>query len=484
MESLELTIIHNLIYNEEYFNKVIPYLKTACFKEKAIRFVVAAILSVYHIAGEHPTPELVIAKTVEKDKSAELAKAVDDIIKAIKEPPREQPLDTLLSVTEKYFQQVFTEQVLTELLERKDHNLDVNLSDVIKLRDAVSFTMEEKPFYDYAASIEERTQHYVESKDKFEFPLAALNDCTNGGMRRKSLSVVMASTGGGKSIFLSNAAAFSVQKGLHVLYITCEMSVEEISKRIDANLLDITQDALTNAGTPEGVDANTITQKFNGLKDREKWGHLYIKEYPAGVATALDLQRDIDELERINNHKIDILVVDYLNLMATSRYSTKNANTYTIVKAIAEELRGVGQEKDIPILTATQSNRSALSKENRVDGGLETVSDSIGLPQTADFMFNIIDVLDPVWRQNRWRLLKVLKNRWGDPSKEYIKVALDTRFAKFSNVDDWKVGVAEKPTLCESALTKDVETPKILKESTGTEKTSPTLDNPTLKDLF
>ena len=467
MESLELTIIQHLLYNEEYFNKVIPYVSRDLFLDDACQTVIYTILKLYKEHQNKPTAELVIPKLLEYKCSQDKAKKIQDIVRAIKNPPAKQNLAVLVDTTQDYFRKNKTNQVLSTLLEKAGNNYNIALSDVTDLRDAVSFAIEEKPYYDYLQTRLERFVSYGKKEEKFHFPLESLDTCTNGGMQRKSLSVVMASTGGGKSIFLCNAAAHSIKEGNNVLYITCEMSVEEIAKRIDSNLLDATQDALTNGA----VAVSTLEERLN--KDEiAKWGHLYIKEYPAGFATSLNIQQNLEEIERERGIKIDILIVDYLNLMATSRYSTKNANTYTIVKAIAEELRGIGQELDIPVLTATQSNRSALSKENRVDGGLETVSDSIGLPQTADFMFNIIDVPDPAWKQNRWRLLKILKNRWGDPSKEYIKVQLDTSHARFSDLSN---GILEeKPSFAELELTKKDSPDKVKKKdepASGTDQT-------------
>ena len=447
MESLELTIIHQLLYNKEYFNRIIPYVKQECFRSTANRLIVYCILKKYQEYNEQQSIQLLAPILLQKKCSQEVHKELEDAIKILQKPPTEQKLNSLIGATQDYFREVYTDLALAEMVEKVDNKSKITTADVTRLRDAISFTVDEAPFYDYMESFEERIAKYKEKKDKFPFPLSALTDCTNGGMQRKSLSIVMASTGGGKSIFLCNSAAFLIRKGYNVLYITCEMSVEEIAKRIDANLLNATQDSMTSDKDIDGsIGPKTLKQRMEqDYQDRDKWGHLFMKEYAAGICTSLNILQDIEELERDHELKIDVLVVDYLNLMATSRYSTKNANTYTIVKAIAEELRGIGQDLNIPVLSATQSNRSALSKENRLDGGLEQVSDSIGLPQTADFMFNIIEVPDATWKAGKWRLLKILKNRWGDPSKEYIKVRLDTAYARFSDVEGWLEGRTEKP---------------------------------------
>ena len=446
MESLELLILQELVYNEEYFEKVIPFLRSELFDSYAFRNISHIIQTNFKISNKRTTPELLLvginkleSRGLTEDQAREIRLGYEKII-ARTQP---QPIDILISETEKYMRSRLTYQSMLELNKEYGEKRQVDLSEIRKLEDGANFTFTESGFYNYVEEFENRLVEYSHVTKKYPFPLKALNDCTNGGMNSKSLTIAMASTGGGKSIFLCNCASNLLFNGYNVLYITCEMSVSEIAKRIDADLTNTTQDALTT----NQVESITLRERMNNeLSKHPTMGKLYIKEYPAGSANASILRRDIEEIERLYDTKIDVLVLDYLNLLGTTRYSTKNANTYTLVKAVAEEIRGLGQTFDIPVISATQSNRSALNKETRTDAGLEAVSDSIGLPQTADFMFNIVAPEEIEWKANHYRLFRILKNRWGDPSKEFIKVHLDTRVSRFKDVEGWEVAKEAKPT--------------------------------------
>ena len=445
MESLELLILQELVYNEEYFEKVIPFLKSELFDSYAFRNISHIIQTNFKISNKRTTPELLLvginkleSRGLTEDQAREIRLAYEKIISRT----TSQPIDILITETEKYMRSRLTYHSMLELNKEYGEKRQVELSEIRKLEDGANFTFTESGYYNYLEEFENRLVEYSHVTKKFPFPLKALNDCTNGGMNSKSLTIAMASTGGGKSIFLCNCSSHLISKGYNVLYVTCEMSVQEIAKRIDADLMNTTQDALTT----NQIESITLRERMQNIPDKESWGKLYIKEYPAGSANASILRRDIEEIERLYNVKIDVLVLDYLNLLGTTRYSTKNANTYTLVKAVAEEIRGLGQTFDIPVISATQSNRSALNKETRTDAGLEAVSDSIGLPQTADFMFNIVAPEEIEWKSNHYRLFRILKNRWGDPSKEFIKVHLDTRVARFKDVEGWEVAKEAKPT--------------------------------------
>lgn len=444
MESLELLILQNLLYNKDYFMEVIPFVEANLFSNYGYSIIAKIIRFTYEKKNEQITPQLVKvaiegSNKLTPDQYNQISRAYEQVIVE----PVEQPIKTLIEQTEKYFRRQKIRQSLANATIKFDGSSTLGNESLRELEDAVNFTFDHVGYYNYLGEFESRLSLYQESKKKYPFPLTALNDCTSGGMNSKSLSIAMATTGGGKSIFLCNCASHLIREGYNVLYITCEMSVDEISKRIDADLLSATQDSITN----NLVEAEVLRQRMNNLDSREKWGNLYIKEYPAGYATSSTIRRDIDEILRLNEIKIDVLVVDYLNLLSTSRYSTKNSNTYTLVKAIAEELRGLGQEYDIPVVSATQSNRSALNKDLKLDIGLEGVSESFGLPQTADFMFNIVRPDDPNWQQGHYVMLSVLKNRWGDPNKKYIKVHLDTSMARFSDVEGHTKATQDKPDM-------------------------------------
>ena len=433
MESLEILILQNLFYNPEYFSRVIYYVEENLFTSYSAQKIAKIVRYIFEAKKEMATPELVKVKLDQaKNLTSDQYKEILEGLELVKQQPNKQPIETLVKCTEEYFRNRKIKLSLGAILDRyASSKSDISGEYIKAVEDSINYSFDEKPFYDYMNEFEHRLELYSSTPKKYPFPLKGLNIVTNGGMGSKSLVVAMATTGGGKSIFLCNAATYLIKCGYNVLYITCEMAVEEISKRIDANLLSATQDSITKGDTTVQV----LRERMNNI-DSSRWGNLVIKEYPAGCATAGLIRKDLEDIERTSNKKIDVLVVDYINLLATSRYSTKNANTYTLVKAVAEELRALGQEFDIPVISATQSNRSALNRETKIDMGLEAVSESFGLPQTADFMFNIIDTDNAEWQANHYKLIKILKNRWGDPNKKYIKVHLDTRYARFSDVDN------------------------------------------------
>lgn len=446
MESLELLILKSIFNNREYADKVVPFLDSKLFQGYGTKNIAHFIERVYKHNNEIITLDLVKASIeriygdgkITDEQEVELLNCYDKI----NTPYTPQPTDTLMSATQDYFRRRITEREVQNIIVSMGNNKNIDISEVRKLEDGINFTFDTEGYYNYLSEFDNRLTVYSESTKKFPFPLSALNSCTNGGMNSKSLTIAMASTGGGKSIFLCNCASHLIKLGYNVLYVTCEMSVQEIAKRIDADLLDATQDSIMQHRTT----SQTLKERMNAKTDRDQWGQLFIKEYPAGFANAGIIRRDLEEIKRKYDKEVNVLVLDYLNLLSTTRYSTKNATSYTLVKAIAEEIRGLGQVFDIPVISATQSNRSALNKETKIDAGLEAVSDSYGLPQTCDFMFNIISPDLPDWKSNHYRLLRILKNRWGDPSLEFIKVKLDTCFARFSDVVGYEKAIEEKPS--------------------------------------
>lgn len=468
MESLELLILKSIFNNREYADKVVPFIDPKVFEGYAAKNIANMICKCYQNKNELITLDLVRA-TIENlysshkitdEQESDLLSYYDRLCS----PYTEQPINTLLDETQNYFRKRLTYQEMQKMIQSFGDNKLIELSDIRKLEDGVNFTFDTEGYYNYMDEFEHRLESYSETTKKFPFPLRALNDCTNGGMNTKSLTIAMASTGGGKSIFLCNCASHLIQLGYNVLYITCEMSVQEIAKRIDANLLSATQDSIMQQETKP----QTLRERMNAINGKENWGKLFIKEYPAGFANAGIIRRDLEEIQRKHEAKVDILVLDYLNLLNTSRYSTKLATTYVLVKAIAEEVRGLGQTFDIPVLSATQSNRSALNKDTKLDAGLEAVSDSYGLPQTCDFMFNIISPDEASWKAGHYRLFKILKNRWGDPNKEFIKVHLDTGMARFSDVEGYETAMEEKPIDLYSNI--DDKSQKVLNNINDTKK--------------
>ena len=480
MESLEVLILQNLFYNKEYFSSVIYYIEDQLFADYGASKIAKIIKYIFDSEHDMATPELVkVALDQAKNLTAEQYKTICDALEVVKvKPVNVQPLASLIKCTEEYFRQRKIKLSLGAILDKYNNSTKNEISgEYIKaIEDSINYTFDTTPYYNYMDEFEDRLSKYVEQTKKYEFPLKGLNMITNGGMNAKSLVIAMATTGGGKSIFLCNAAAHLMEVGCNVLYVTCEMSVPEIAKRIDANILETKQDDLTK----NNFEASALRERMNNYTRGKSLGNLYIKEYPAGCGTASMIRKDIEDIERNNNLKVDVLVVDYINLLSTSRYSTKNANTYTLVKAVAEELRAVGQEYDIPVISATQSNRSALNKELKLDMGLEAVSESFGLPQTADFMFNIIESDNPEWQARHYRLIKILKNRWGDPNKKYLKVVLDTAIARFEDVGE---PFTDKPNeLVKTAAGVDNENVRV-KGDTHSQRQSEVVVNPSPEEV-
>lgn len=473
MESLELLILKSIFHNPEYATQVLPFIRSDIFESYGARNIANMLAVNFQKHNEALTLDLVKGKIeyfyqagkVTDEQEAELL----NYYERLNTEYQPQPMETLIAESERYFRTRLTQNEMQNMIETFSEKRMVEIADIRKLEDGANFTFNTEGYYNYLEEFENRITSYTKTIKKYPFPIKALNDCTNGGMNSKSLTIAMASTGGGKSIFLCNCASHLIQQGYNVLYITCEMAVEEIAKRIDANLLDATQDSIMQHQTLK----ITLEERMKNYKDRDTWGSLFIKEYPAGYANSGIIRRDLEEIQRKYEKKVDVLVLDYLNLLNTTRYSTKTATSYTLVKSIAEEIRGLGQTFDIPVVSATQSNRSALNRETKIDVGLEAVSDSYGLPQTCDFMFNIIQPDAAGWKDHHYCLFKVLKNRWGDPNKEFIKVHLDTGHARFSNVEGFLGALKEKPS---DLVSLPVEQPK--------QKKKPEIQVKTHKDTY
>jgi archaellum biogenesis ATPase FlaH len=273
---------------------------------------------------------------------------------------------------------------------------------------------------------EARFEFYRRHEEKIPFDLEMLNRITKGGLSRKTLNIVLAGTGVGKSMFMCHAAANNLNMGLNVLYITLEMAEERIAERIDANLLDIPLDELAEI-PKESYDA-----KVSRLKSKTK-GRLIIKEYPTASASSSNFRHLIQELKIKKNFVPDVIYIDYLNICASARIKHgANVNSYTYIKAIAEELRGLAVEFDVPVVSATQTTRSGFTSS---DLGLEDTSESFGLPATADFMFAIISTEE--FESLNQVLVKQLKNRYSDVgSNRRFMLGVDRRKMRFYDVEN------------------------------------------------
>ena len=408
---IEETILRNLIYNEEYTRKVLPFLDNKYFhdfSEKVLFEEVAKHLATYNNCPTRETLEISLGAlgTVSEDQYKDLMESVE-----MMERGKDNPVDIewLMAETEKFCQDKALYNAIMGSIEIIDDNkkTTTGTGEIPKmLSDALSVSFDPNVGHDYIEDSEDRFEYYHKVEERIEFDLDLMNKITKGGLPKKSLNVIMAGTGVGKSLFMCHCAGANLNAGLNVLYITLEMAEERIAERIDANLLDV-----------EVVQLPTLKreQYLNHIESiRNKTsGKLIVKEYPTAVAHVGHFRHLLNELNLKKGFKPDIVYVDYLNICSSSRVKPNaNTNSYTLVKSIAEELRGLAVENNLPIVTATQTNRQGFSN---TDVDLTDTAESFGLPATADFMVALIS--NEEMEELGQLLVKQLKNRYNDPTK-------------------------------------------------------------------
>jgi predicted ATP-dependent serine protease len=308
-----------------------------------------------------------------------------------------------------------------------DKNITKNKGEIPKLlSDALGVSFDSHIGHDYINDYESRYDFYHKHESRIAFDLDMMNKITKGGIPNKTLNICIAGTGVGKSLFMCHTAAACLSQGNNVLYITLEMAEERIAERIDANLLNVTMDDLRTMTKME------YDKKFSAIKSKTQ-GKLIIKEYPTASASSLHFRSLLNELHLKKNYVPDIIFIDYLNICSSARIKPgANVNSYSYIKAIAEELRGLAVEFNVPIFSATQTTRSGFTNS---DLGLEDTSESFGLPATADFMFALISTEE--LEQLNQIMVKQLKNRFGDPNhfKRFV-VGIDRAKMKLYDVED------------------------------------------------
>jgi archaellum biogenesis ATPase FlaH len=361
-----------------------------------------------------------------------------------KKSAEEHNLDWLVTETENFCKEKALYNGIMESIQIMDGKSKDKIRTAIPsiLSDALAVSFDTNIGHDYLEDSEARYEFYHKTEKRIPFDLDFFNTITNGGTPTKTLNIVMAGTGVGKSLFLCHHAANCLNQGMNVLYITCEMAEERIAERIDANLLDITLDSLRE------LPKETYDKKIANLKQNAK-GKLIIKEYPTATANVNHFRVLLDELNLKKKFKPDMIVIDYLNICASSSMKPgANVNSYTFIKAIAEELRGLATERGVPIWSATQVNRIGFAS---TDIGLEDTSESFGLPATADFMFALIST-EKLDEMNQI-MVKQLKNRYNDPTafKRFV-VGIDRAKMKLYNVED-----SAQKTLIQSGQATDDE---------------------------
>jgi len=378
---LEDTILTNLIFNEEYTRKVLPFLKDEYFGTRSDKIIFSQIYDFVNKYNNLPTKEtLIIELNTRKDINEEEFKAIKTTIAGLN--PVEADLEWLFDTTEKFCKdKAVNNAVLNgiKILDGKDQKRTPEAIPSI-LSEALAVSFDNHIGHDYIDDADDRFDWYHRKELKLPFDLQYFNRITKGGVPQKTLNVCLAGTGVGKSLFMCHLAASSILEGKNVLYITLEMAEERIAERIDANLLDVTTDDLL------ALPKQMFDDRVQRLKDKSP-GKLIIKEYPTASAHSGHFKALLNELALKKSFKPDVLFIDYLNICSSSRFKGGNISSYFYVKAIAEELRGLAVEFKLPIFTATQTTRTGFVS---TDIGLEDTSESFGLPATADFMFALM----------------------------------------------------------------------------------------------
>ena len=425
-ERIEQTILRNLLFTEEYYRKVVPFLKADYFQEYHERIIFEEIADFASKYDKIPTQEVLAINL--QNRSDLTDDTFKDSISAVRELSDEWvDYEWLLDATEKWCQDRAIYLALMRSIKIADGGDKKISKDAIPgiLQEALAVSFDEHIGHDYTEQAEERYDFYHRKEEKVPFDLEKFNFITKGGLSNKTLNVALAGTGVGKSLFMCHAAAAALTQNYNVLYITCEMAEEKIAERIDANLL--------NVGVKDIVDLPQVifTSKVQEIA-RKTRGKLIIKEYPTASAHAGHFKALLSDLKLKKDFKPDIIFVDYLNICASARYKGAIVNSYTYVKAIAEELRGLAVECNVPIVSATQTTRSGFGNS---DPDLTDTSESFGLPATADFMFALIST-EELEQQGRL-MVKQLKNRYSDlvTSRKFM-VGIDRSKMKLFDVAD------------------------------------------------
>ena len=399
-----------MVFNEEYTRKVLPFIKEEYFSNNTEKKFFSQVKTFVDEYKNLPSYEsLLIDFTESKTLNETEVQECVDILREINNDKEEKSeMDWLLNQTEKFCQDKAIYNAIMSSVSILDKSSKDNKSkgEIPKLlSDALGVSFDTHIGHDYINDFDDRYEFYHRQESRIQFDLELFNKITKGGMPIKTLNICLAGTGVGKSLFMCHAAAGCLSQGHNVLYITLEMAEEKIAERIDANLLNVDMAELQTLTREE------YERKFEHLRSKIN-GKLIIKEYPTASASSLHFRALLNELHLKKNFRPDIIFIDYLNICASSRIKPgANVNSYSYVKAIAEELRGLAVEFAVPVVSATQTTRSGFTN---TDPGLEDTSESFGLPATADFMFALISTEE--LEQLNQIMVKQLKNRYGDPN--------------------------------------------------------------------
>ena len=406
MDKVEFLILRNLLYNEEYVRKVLPFIKGDYFEDRNQRIVFEEISKFVQDYNKPATKEVLCIETEKRqDINGTEFQEITKLISYLDDEPSE--FLWLVNTTEKWCRDRAIYLALMESIQLADGKDETKDRDAIPtiLSDALAVSFDTNVGHDYLSDYEERYESYHRKEDKIPFDLEYFDKITKGGLPNKTLNIALAGTGVGKSLFMCHVASSVLLQGKNVLYITLEMAEEKIAERIDANLLNVNIQDITD------LPKQMFEGKVQNLAEKTQ-GTLIIKEYPTASAHSGHFKALLQELALKKSFKPDIIFIDYLNICASSRYRAgSNVNSYSFIKAIAEELRGLAVEANLPIVSATQTTRSGYGSS---DVDLTDTSESFGLPATADLMFALISTedLEPL----NQIMIKQLKNRYNDPT--------------------------------------------------------------------
>jgi replicative DNA helicase len=427
---IEKIILTNLVHSSEFMRKTLPYLKSEYYSSSADRLVFEIIQRFVDAYNKPPTTEaLLIEVERTKDIDDQLYTSAVEIVNSL--VPSEDPINEhwLMDKTEEFCQEAALINALrksAKILEgsKDDKTLLTKGSIPQLLSEALGVSFDSSIGHDLLGDWQERYEFYHLLESRIPFDISILNKVTNGGISKKTLTVLLAGTGVGKTLAMCHFAAANVQAGLNVLYITNEMSEERIAERIDANLLDLTIDEL------KVVPRATYQSKMEKLQSKVK-GKLIIKEYPTSTAGAANFRHLLNELKLKKNFVPDVIYIDYINICVSSKLKRANVNSYEYIKSIAEELRGLAVEFNVPVITATQLNREGFTNS---DPGLEHTSESFGLPATADLMF-ALTTSEELAKCGQLQF-KQLKNRYRDENLDRrFVVGVDRDKMRFFDLD-------------------------------------------------
>lgn len=406
MDQIEFLILRNLLYNEEYIRKVIPFIKPEYFEDKNQKIVFEEIHS-FVLEYNQPATKEVLCIEIEKriDINEQEFKEITQVISCLEDVVTE--FNWLVDTTEKWCRDRAIYLALMESIHITDGKDAKKNRDSIPtiLSEALAVSFDTHIGHDYLLDYEQRYEYYHKKENRIEFDLDFFNKITNGGVPNKTLNIFLAGTNVGKTLAMCHMASSFLLQSKNVLYITMEMAEEEIAKRMDANILNVPINQL------DDLPKSMFTSKASKLLEKTK-GSLIIKEYPTAAAHAGHFKALLNELSLKKSFRPDVIFIDYINICASSRFRAgSNMNSYSIIKSIAEELRGLAVEHNVPIFSATQTTRSGFSSS---DVEITDTSESFGLPATADFLVALISTeeLEGLGQI----MIKQLKNRYGDKS--------------------------------------------------------------------